>query len=163
MYYPFKSWIMLPTIGSRTNTETQKLMPSRRSQTDKSHPLSQTLYWWFRDPTCWWTSQQCKTLIRHLSPHHTAINPSFGEAPHPIRAPSTTSCWSPVDISFSLSALPHCGGHKAIRAITRNCVVCRWHSNPQLMGQLPKERVTPGVVCSNVGLDYAGPEARFNA
>ena len=63
--------------------------------------------------------------------------------------------------SASLSRRYHIvGGHKAIRSITRNCVTCRRRSakpNAQLMGQLPKERVTPDAVFSNVGLDYAGP------
>ena len=30
-------------------------------------------------------------------------------------------------------------------------------ANPQLMGQLPKERVTPHTVFNNIGLDYVGP------
>ena len=63
--------------------------------------------------------------------------------------------------SASLSRRYHIvGGHKAIRSITRNCVTCRRHlakPNSQLMGQLPKERVTPDAVFNNVGVDYAGP------
>ncbi len=52
------------------------------------------------------------------------------------------------------------GGHKAIRSITRSCVICRRRSakpRPPMMGQLPKERVTPDAVFNKVGLDYAGP------
>lgn len=62
--------------------------------------------------------------------------------------------------SASLSRQYHVGGHKAIRSIQHNCVVCRQRSakpNPQLMGQLPKDRVTPDAVFNNVALDYAGP------
>ena len=63
--------------------------------------------------------------------------------------------------SASLSRRYHIvGGHKAIRSITRKCVTCRRHlakPNSQLMGQLPKERVTPDAVFNNVGVDYAGP------
>ena len=63
--------------------------------------------------------------------------------------------------SASLSRRYHIiGGHRAIRSVTRNCVVCRRRSakpNPQLMGQLPKEQITPDAVFNNVGLDYAGP------
>ena len=62
--------------------------------------------------------------------------------------------------SASLSRRYHIvGGHKAIRSITRSCVTCRRHlakPNSQLMGQLPKERVTPDAVFNNVGVDYAG-------
>ena len=68
--------------------------------------------------------------------------------------------------SASLSRRFHIvGGHKAVRAITRSwaitrsCVVCRRRSTkptPQMMGQLPKERVTPDVVFNKVGIDYAG-------
>ena len=64
-------------------------------------------------------------------------------------------------LSGSLSRRYHIvGGHKAIRAITRSCVVCRKRSAKpcsQMMGQLPKERITPDAVFSKVGLDYAGP------
>ena len=52
------------------------------------------------------------------------------------------------------------GGHKAIRSNTCNCVTCRRHlakPNSQLMGQLPKERVTPDAVFNSVGVDYASP------
>ena len=63
--------------------------------------------------------------------------------------------------SASLSRQYHIvGGHKAIRSTTRNCVTCRRHlakPNSQLMGQLPKERVTPDAVFYNISVDYTGP------
>ena len=49
---------------------------------------------------------------------------------------------------------------KAVRSITRQCVICRRHAGEtltQLQGQLPSERVTPGTVFETVGVDYAGP------
>ena len=48
---------------------------------------------------------------------------------------------------------------KIIRSITRGCTVRRNSEKPQpqLMGQLPMERVTPDLVFENVGVDYAGP------
>ena len=52
------------------------------------------------------------------------------------------------------------GGRKAIRSVTRNCVVCRRRSlrpRPPLMGQLPVERISPDLVFNRVGVDYAGP------
>ena len=51
------------------------------------------------------------------------------------------------------------GGKKFIHDITRACVTCRQYSarpQPQLMGQLPIERVTPGLIFEKVGVDYAG-------
>ena len=51
-------------------------------------------------------------------------------------------------------------GTKAIRSLTRGCTVCRHNaakSQPQVLGQLPKERVTPDIVFDKVGVDYAGP------
>ena len=50
--------------------------------------------------------------------------------------------------------------HKTVRSITRQCITCRRQSirpQPQMMGQLPLERVTPGCVFEKVGVDYAGP------
>lgn len=52
------------------------------------------------------------------------------------------------------------GGLKAVRSVTRQCVICRRRSarpSSQLVGQLPRERVTPGHVFDRVGIDYAGP------
>ena len=49
---------------------------------------------------------------------------------------------------------------KTVRSITRQCLVCRKDSikpQPQKMGQLPMERVTPDSIFENVGVDYAGP------
>ena len=60
--------------------------------------------------------------------------------------------------SVSLSHHFHIvGGHKAIQSVTHSCVPCRRRSakaKPQMMGQLPVERVTPDAVFSKVGLDY---------
>ena len=49
---------------------------------------------------------------------------------------------------------------KTISSVVRQCLVCRRLStkpSPQMLGQLPLERVTPGPVFENVGVDYAGP------
>ena len=49
---------------------------------------------------------------------------------------------------------------KTVRSITRQCVKCRRQTTrpqPQMLGQLPLERVTPGSVFEKVGVDYAGP------
>ena len=49
---------------------------------------------------------------------------------------------------------------KTVRSITRRCVTCRRQTTrpqPQLLGQLPLERVTPGTVFERVGVDYVGP------
>ena len=46
------------------------------------------------------------------------------------------------------------------RSIIRQCVICRRQSAravPQILGQLPPERLTPGTVFGKTGIDYAGP------
>ena len=51
-------------------------------------------------------------------------------------------------------------GTKVIRSLTRGCTTCRRNAakpQPQILGQLPKERVTPDIVFDKVGVDYAGP------
>ena len=67
----------------------------------------------------------------------------------------------PLLVSASLGRRFHIvGGRRAIRSITRRCVICRRKSlrpQPPLMGHLPAERVTPDLVFNRVGMDYAGP------
>ena len=67
----------------------------------------------------------------------------------------------PTLVAASLSRRYHIiGGRKVIRSITRECVTCRRNSakpQPQMLGQLPIERITPGPVFSKIGVDYAGP------
>lgn len=49
---------------------------------------------------------------------------------------------------------------KIVRSVVRQCITCRrqaFKPKPQLLGQLPLERVTPGSVFKKVGVDYAGP------
>ena len=67
----------------------------------------------------------------------------------------------PTLLSASLSQRYHIvGGRNVIRSVTRECVTCRRKAEkpqPQMLGQLPIERVTPGPVFQMVGVDYAGP------
>ena len=67
----------------------------------------------------------------------------------------------PTLLSSSLSRRYHIiGSRSAVRFITRGCVTCRRNSakpNPQKLGQLPIERITPDSVFDKVGIDYAGP------
>ena len=67
----------------------------------------------------------------------------------------------PTLLASSLSTRFHIiGGRKIIRSITRGCIICRRDSarpRPQMLGQLPVERITPSPVFNKVGVDYAGP------
>ena len=67
----------------------------------------------------------------------------------------------PTLVAWSLSRRFHIvGQRKAVHNVTRAYVTCRRtlvKPQPQLMGQLPIERVTPGVIFEQVGVDYAGP------
>ncbi len=67
----------------------------------------------------------------------------------------------PTLLAASLYRRYHITGYKRIvRSITRGCITCRCISarpQPQMMGQLPIERMTPGSVFDKVGLDCAGP------
>ena len=52
------------------------------------------------------------------------------------------------------------GLRQAVHSITRQCDICRRRAartGYQLMGQVPKERLAPGSVFDQVGVDYAGP------
>ena len=52
------------------------------------------------------------------------------------------------------------GCRKTIRSITHGCITCRRFSarpQPQMLGQLPIERMTPRPVFDETGVDYAGP------
>ena len=67
----------------------------------------------------------------------------------------------PTLLMTSLSRDYHIIGLRgAVRSVTRQCVICRRQSakaEHQLMGQLPLERINPGLIFENVSLDYAGP------
>lgn len=67
----------------------------------------------------------------------------------------------PTLVSASLSRQFHIVGcRRLVRAITRSCVICRRLSakpQPQMLGQLPVDRLIPGSVFERVGVDYAGP------
>ena len=67
----------------------------------------------------------------------------------------------PTLLSASLITRYHIvKGRMIIRSVYRQCIVCHRHSvkpKPQMMGQLPIERVTPGPVFDKTGVDYAGP------
>ena len=67
----------------------------------------------------------------------------------------------PTLLQSSLNRRYHIiGSRNAIRYITRGCITCRRNSakpDPQKLGQLPLERITPDSVFDKVGVDYAGP------
>ncbi len=67
----------------------------------------------------------------------------------------------PTLLTASLSRRYHIiGGRQVVRSVTRKCTICRRYTSkpkPQMLGQLPVERITPGTVFVNVGVDYAGP------
>lgn len=67
----------------------------------------------------------------------------------------------PTLVLSSLSRRFHILAMKnTVRSVIRQCIVCRRRStrpSPQMLGQLPQERVTPGSVFEKVGVDYAGP------
>ena len=67
----------------------------------------------------------------------------------------------PTLLTASLSRRYHIvGGRKTIRSIARKCFTCRRYTarpKPQLLGQLPVERITPDSIFDKVGVDYAGP------
>ena len=52
------------------------------------------------------------------------------------------------------------GSKRVVRDVVRPCVTCRRvvaRPQPQFLGQLPKERLSPGLVFEHTGVDYAGP------
>ena len=67
----------------------------------------------------------------------------------------------PTLVATSLHRRFHIIGSRVIiRAIVRECVVCRRTSarpRPQMLGQLPVDRLIPGPVFQHTGVDYAGP------
>ena len=67
----------------------------------------------------------------------------------------------PTLVCASLSRVYHIvSSRRVVRSITRSCVVCRRVSakpKPQMLGQLPLDRMIPGSAFDRVGVDYAGP------
>ena len=51
------------------------------------------------------------------------------------------------------------GNHRIIRAVTRGCVTFKCvagQPHPQLLRQLPRDRLNPGMVFDKVGMNYTG-------
>ena len=51
-------------------------------------------------------------------------------------------------------------GRRTIRSIIHNYIICRQVASkprPQIMGQLPPDRLNPGPIFDSVGVDYARP------
>ena len=103
---------------------------------------------------------------KHSKRPYDAQHPMILHAKHPIltllvRAEHVRLLHAgPLLLSASLSRRFHLvKGRNVIRSLTRAFVICRCKSRakPQMMGQLPAERVTPGSVFDKVGVDYAGP------
>ena len=67
----------------------------------------------------------------------------------------------PTLVAASLSRnLYILNGRRSIRSIIRSCVTCRRvavRPNNQEFGQLPMDRLRPGLTFDRVGIDYAGP------
>ena len=66
----------------------------------------------------------------------------------------------PTLLTASLTRFYHIVGRQVIKSVTRKCITCRRYTarpKPQMLGQLPLERLTPGSVFDKVGIDYAGP------
>ena len=102
---------------------------------------------------------------KHFKRPYDAQHPMILHAKHPIstllvRAEHVRLLHAgPLLLSASLSRRFHLvKGRNVIRSLTRACVICRRKSRakPQMMGQSPAERVTPGSVFDKVGVDYAG-------
>ena len=66
----------------------------------------------------------------------------------------------PTLLSSSLSCrFSIIGLRKTVHSITRQCITCHQQTirpQPQMLGQLSLERITPGSVFNEVGVDYAG-------
>ena len=53
------------------------------------------------------------------------------------------------------------GSHKIIHAVIHGCVTCKrvaGQPHPQLLGQLPRDRLNPRMVFDKVGVDCTGPK-----
>ena len=98
---------------------------------------------------------------------YSAMHPVILQGKHPV-AKLIVRCEhlrllhaGPTLLTSALNRRFHIiGCRKVVRDTTRGCSTCRRHAErprPQMMGQLPIERVTPDIVFENVGIDYAGP------
>ena len=65
-----------------------------------------------------------------------------------------------VILAHSGSMFHVTGARRLAREVCRSCIICRKVAaklGPQLMGQLPPERLDPDIAFTTTGLDYAGP------
>ena len=105
--------------------------------------------------------------INHAKLHFSKCHPILLSASHPfIRSMITFEHQrllhtGPTLVSASLSR-EYCilNGRRMIRDVVRRCVICRHvdaRTKPHLLGQLPMDRLSKGLVFDRVGIDYAGP------
>ncbi len=105
--------------------------------------------------------------LRHSNYSYEMRHPAIIHGKHPItrlivRAEHLRLLHAgPTLLSSSLGVQFHIiRGKGVIRDITRGCVICKRSQAkpiPPMMGQLPVDRITPGIVFEKVGIDYAGP------
>ena len=71
----------------------------------------------------------------------------------------------PTQVMASLSNRYHIlSSRRIVRSIIRGCVTCRkltLKPSPQMIGQLPIKRLTPGPVFDTIGIDFAASEVRL--
>ena len=104
---------------------------------------------------------------RNTDMEPSVVHPIILPVKHPITSLIVSSQHhrlmhaGPILLTASLNHRYHIiGCRKIVRSIMRSCITCRRTTvkpNPQVLGQLPPERLTPDSVFSRVGVDYAGP------
>ena len=103
------------------------------------------------------SSAKCSALLLCSSPSHSTWQAPSHQTDNLLRTPAFAPRWTYIHYCVTLSPIP---SRKAVYSVTRGCIVCRRTSarpQPQMLGQLPTERLTPGLVFDHVGVDYAGP------
>ena len=103
--------------------------------------------------SCWWSTTTLQILLWIQTPHPLTRLIIRSEHARLLHA-------GPTLLAASLTRYHIIGGRKVIRSVTRKCITCRHYSakpQPQMLRQLPIERITPGPVFDKVGVDYAGP------
>lgn len=115
-----------------------------------------------RTPASQWSSicMQLRFCILSASPYHPPWSAQAVKADHPSRAHPPSLCWLHSRQLLAVQTFPHYWtalSHPHVYPCLHHMQMDFCQATNSTHGEVPPERVTPGMVFKRVGVDYTGP------